>query len=140
MLKLFVVLAAVAVGPAAQAIEAAASGTIRICRAPGESETHKGKAIEIPKGAAFGDTGVVNGPNGGGRYWPLWIETTEPTRIEAADACGTAKARVTGNMDRHRLRIIDRRLFVPAGVVASGRLKEWPGDLALAATVTADFK
>ena len=139
MLKLFVVLAAVAVGPAAQAIEAAASGAIRICRAPGQSEAHKGTVIEIPKGAAFGNTGVVNGPNGGGRYWPLWIETMEPARIEAADACGTAKARVTGNMDRHRLRIVDRRLFVPAGVVAGG-LTGWPGDLALAATVTADFK
>ena len=140
MLKLFFVLAALAVGLPAHAVEAAASGTIRICRAPGENEAHKGKVIEIPKGAVFGDTGVMNAPDGGGRYWPLWIETMEPARIEAAGACGTVKARITGNMDRHRLRIIDRRLFVPAGVVAGGKLKEWPGDLDLAATVTADFK
>jgi hypothetical protein len=113
---------------------------VRICRVSGEGETHRGKAIEIPTGAAFGDTGVVNGPGGGGPYWPLWIETTEATRIEAADACGTVKARITGNMDRHQLRVTDRRLFVPSGVVAGDRLKAWPSDLALTATTTADFK
>jgi hypothetical protein len=118
---------------------------IRVCRAAGEGATHRGRVIEIPEGASFGDTGVVDGPGGGGRYWPLWSETTEPTRIEAAAACGTAKARITGNLDRHRLRVADRRLFVPSSGVAAGggkrgRLKAWPGDLALAATATADFK
>jgi hypothetical protein len=140
MLKLMAVLAALAAAPAGHAAEAAASGMVRICRVPGEGETHRGKAIEIPTGAAFGDTGVMNGPGGGGRYWPLWIETMEATRIEAADACRTVTARITGNMDRHRLRVADRRLFVPSGVVAGGRLKTWPSDLALTATATVDFK
>jgi hypothetical protein len=140
VLKLMVVLAALAAAPAGHAAEAAVSGMIRICRVPGEGATHRGKAIEIPAGAAFGDTGVVDGPGGGGRYWPLWIETTEPTTIAPADACGAAKARITGNMDRHRLRAADRRLFVPSGVVAGGKRTEWPGDLSLTATATADFK
>ena len=135
-----VVLAALTMSSAGHAADMAASGVIRICRVPGDGERHRGQAIEIPTGASFGDTGVVNGPGGGGRYWPLWIETTEPSRIEAADACGMGKARITGNLDRHRLRVADRRLFVPSGVVAGGRLKEWPGDRALTATATTDFE
>jgi hypothetical protein len=125
---------------AAHAGETAVAGSIRICRVSGEGARQRGEAIEIPTGASFGDTGEMNAPGGGGRYWPLWIETTEPTRIGASEACGTAKAQVIGNMDRHRVRVADHRSFVPSGSVADGRLKQWPGDLALTATVIDDFR
>lgn len=138
--RMLIVLLAGAPTPAAHADETAMAGSIRICRASGEGARQRSEAIEVPAGASFGDTGEVNAPGGGGRYWPLWIETTEPTRIEASEACGTAKARVTRNMDRHRLRLADRRLFVPSASVADGRLKQWPGNLALTATAVDDFR
>jgi hypothetical protein len=76
------------------------------------------------------------------RYSPLRTEAAEPTKIEAADACGMTKARVSGNLDRQRLRVAHRRLFVPSpGVMAGkGRLMPWPGDRALAAMATAEFQ
>jgi hypothetical protein len=135
---LFAIPAALAEAPAALAADGA-SGPIRICRAPGGGDPHGGNPILIPAGAAFGDTGLANGAAGGGSYWPLWIVTTEPMRIEAGSACGTTRARITGNMDRHRVLLSDRRLFVPAAV-ATGGLKGWPSSVPLSATVTGDFK
>jgi len=68
MLKLLVILVGIFAALVGHAAEAVVSGVIRICRVAGEGESHRDKAIEIPMGAAFGDTDVVNGPDGGGMH------------------------------------------------------------------------
>ena len=115
------------------------SGTIEICRAERLADRHKDAAIEVPAGAVFGDTGVAGEGKDRGPYWPLWITTTEPMRIEAARACGSVKARISANLDRRRVQRTDNRLFVPSAVMQGG-IAKWPGDLRLTATVASDFK
>ncbi|MBI3499769.1 MAG: hypothetical protein HY058_20930 [Proteobacteria bacterium] len=116
-----------------------AAGTIKICRASAFGDLHHGRFIQIPVGAVFGDTGQVNDRGYGGRYWPLWIKTTEAATIDAAALCSNAQARITSDLEHHRVRVDDRRLFVQASI-GQGGPKGWPGDLNLTATATADFE
>jgi hypothetical protein len=116
-----------------------ASGKIEICR--GSEIRYPGEKlrIEIPRGAVFGDSGRLVASGYGGAYWPLWIATTDAVVIAAAERCATATARIVGNMNGHRLHVVDDRLFVPSAA-AQGVLPEWPGGVRLTAVARTDFK
>ena len=122
-------LAAQAAGPA---------GTIEICRVRMAGDRHQGKDINIPKGAVFGDAGVLENGEKTGNYWPLWIATSEPLTLPGKDNCVRGRAEIKQNLDRHSLTVAERRWFVPSGSAASS--DEWPGDYDLGATVTTDFR
>jgi hypothetical protein len=136
-LRIALLVLAATVAPAAA--QAPAAGTIEICRVAGARDRDEGKRLDIPKGAVFGDTGRRDGPDHGGRYWPLWIATTRAVSIDVTERCATAPAQITANMDRHRLQVGDARLFLPS-VAAYGALPDWPGGRRLTATATTDFK
>jgi hypothetical protein len=134
-------LAVLTVAPAlpAPARAADSTGTIEICRVTAAGDRHRGKAIEIPQGASFGDAGVVEDGKHTGIYWPLWIATTEKLTIGAEDMCVTGKARIVSNLDHHAVRAADHRWLVPSGTAVNPS-DAWPADFDVAATVTGDFK
>ena len=134
-LLLLIVLGTV-VAPLALAGDSA-MGTIQICRAPQPGDMHGGKAIEIPLGATFGDTGFSADHRG--NYWPLWIATTESLTIGASESCGKAAARIVSNLDSHAIRASDYRWFTPS-IGQLGTMPDWPGSLALGATALTDFR
>ena len=135
MLK-YLIAATLFAAPAALAADAA-SGIIQICRVATAGDHHEGRAIEIPPGASFGDTG--NGSDHRGNYWPLWIATVGSMRLAADEQCGAVSAQITGNTEKRPLRIVDHRWFTPTSG-DNARLPGWPGNLSLAATVTSDFR
>jgi hypothetical protein len=138
MQRFFVLLLAALGAPLAAALAAdIPSGTVEICRVSRPGDMHKGEVIEIPLGATFGDTGF--GADHGGNYWPLWIATTQPLTIAAAESCGKTHARITANLDRHFVRVGDQRWFTPTGGDA-GKVAGWPGNLALSAIAVTDFR
>jgi hypothetical protein len=116
-----------------------ASGKIEICRRTEFPERNGPQRIEIPRGAVFGDSGRLVSTGYGGAYWPLWIATIDTVVIEAGARCTTTTARITANMDRRLLQVVDERLFVPAAA-AQGALPAWPGRVRLTAVATTDFK
>ena len=59
--------------------------------------------------------------------------------IAATERCATATARITGNMDRHRLHVVDARLFVPSAA-AHGVLPRVAGRRGITAVARTDFK
>ena len=136
MMMKFLIVAAIALAPAARAADAV-SGTIQICRVAGPGDMHQGRAIEIPLGAAFGDTGY--GSDHRGNYWPLWIATVEPMTLAVDQDCGAVRARITGNSENRRLRVVDHRWFTPSSA-APATLPDWPGNFNISATATSDFR
>jgi hypothetical protein len=124
---------------AAGAQAAEPTGSIEICRVLVAGDKHAGKPIEIPKGAVFGDGGKIEGNERVGNYWPLWVATLEPTTLPADQRCVTTRAQITKNLDRHSLRVAERRGLVPSGSASAPR-DDWPADYDVAATVTADFR
>ena len=137
MQRLFLlILLGIAAAPAAFGADSL-TGIIQICRAPQPGDTYGGKAIEVPLGASFGDTGYSADHRG--NYWPLWIVTMAPVTIDAADSCGKTAARIAVNLDRHPIRVTDYRWFTPT-IGELGTLPGWPGDLLLAATAFTDFR
>ena len=133
---LLLTLLATAAAPAALGADKV-TGLIQICRAPQPGDRGIGKAIEVPLGASFGDTG--HGADHRGNYWPLWIVTTEALTIGAAESCGQTAAQITSNLDKHPIRMKDYRWFTPTAG-AAGVLPGWPGYLPLEATALTDFR
>jgi hypothetical protein len=136
MLRSLVILLGMIAAPIALAADTA-GGTIEICRVAQAGDKHKDLTIEIPLGAAFGDSG--SGLDHRGNYWPLWIATAQAVTIHSGEKCASTAARITGNLDRHRLKVADDRWFMPT-IGKAGDLPDWPGNLLLSATALTDFR